>query len=276
MKSLLSFIIRYHYFILFILIECFSITLVVNNSDYHKAIFLNSSSNISGRMYEYVHSVSQYFDLKTTNIRLNRALAHLKSRSEIAYKRKNVEELKKTDSLYIKQYYFIPAQVINNTVNRQNNYITLNVGKNHGVKKEMGVFSSDGIIGVVKDVSDNYASVISVLNRNLKISAMVKHSGYFGSLYWDGIDYHYVIMKDLPNHISISKGDTIITSGYSAIFPKGILIGKVFKVNEIKEGAFMSVLVELSADFKRLSHVIIVKNQLKEEQQSIEKNSKYD
>jgi rod shape-determining protein MreC len=276
MKSLLNFIIKYHYFILFILIECFSIILVISYSDYHRATFLNSSIELSGKLHKVSHSVSQYLDLKTTNERLNQTLVHLMNHSDIVYKQKGVASLKKIDSLYIKQYHFIPGQVVNNSISRQNNFIVLDIGKRCGVKKEQGVISSNGIVGVVKDRSDNFTSVISVLNRNLRISAMIKHSGYFGSLYWDGVDYRYVVMDDLPNHISVAEGDTIITSGYSAIFPKGILIGVVSKVNESKEGAFMSVLVKLSVDFSKLSHVMVVKNFLREEQLNIEKELRND
>ena len=276
MKSLLNFIIKYHYFILFILIECFSIFLVVEYNDYHRASFLNSSSRFSGKVYTSFHSVFQYVDLKKTNDELNDAYVSLLNKSKNSYKDNQIEIVEVLDSLFIQQYHFIPAKVINNSINKQNNYITLNIGSNHGVTNEMGVISPNGIVGIVKDVSDNYASVISVLNRNLKVSAMIKHSGYFGSLYWDGKNYLYAIMDDLPNHISVSKGDTIITSGYSSMFPKGNIIGIVEEVKESKGSDFMSLSVRLNIDFKSLTHVMVVKNLLSEEQLNLEKQSSYD
>lgn len=276
MKSLLNFIIKFHYFILFVLIECFSIILVIEYNDYHRASFLNSSSHISGNVYKSFHSVFQYFDLKETNIELNETLASFQNKSKTSYKNNQVNIVEILDSLFTQQYYYIPGQVINNSINKQNNYITLNIGLRQGVKNEMGVISTLGIVGVVKDVSENYSSVISILNRNLKISAMIKHSGYFGTLYWSGDNYLYVTMDDLPNHISVNKGDTIITSGFSSMFPKGKVIGLVEEIDESNEGDFMSISVRLIIDFKKLSHVMVVDNLLREEQLNVEKKSNYD
>jgi rod shape-determining protein MreC len=180
------------------------------------------------------------------------------------------------DSIYIQKYQFIQGRVINNSTNKQNNYLTLNIGKRSGVHKEMAVISPVGVVGVVKDVSDNFSSVISLLNRNLRISAMIKRSGYFGSLYWDGKNYHYAKLTDLPNHIVVNKGDTVITSGYSAMFPKGEIIGIVDKVENQKGSDFMTVTVRLSVDFKKLDYVMVVKNLLREEQLQLEHNIDYD
>lgn len=276
MKSLLNFIIKFHYFILFVLIECFSIFLVVEYNDYHRASFLNSSSRLSGKVYTSFHSVFQYIDLKTSNNELNEAYAAILNKSKDSYKDNQIEIVEVLDSLFIQQYQFIPALVINNSVNKQNNYITLNIGANHGVTSEMGVISTRGVVGIVKDVTGNYASVISIINRNSRVSAMIKHSGYFGSLYWDGTNYLYATMDDLPNHISVNRGDTIITSGYSSMFPKGKIIGIVEEVNESRGGDFMSLSVRLNNDFKSLSHVMVVKNLLNEEQLNLEKKSNYD
>jgi rod shape-determining protein MreC len=160
---------------------------------------------------------------------------------------------------------------VNNSVNRPNNYLTLNAGSNQGIRAGMGVVSSDGIIGIVKDVSPNFSAVISVLNQNLKISAMVKKSGYFGSLSWDGANYQYVTIDDLPGHIMVERGDTIITSGFSVVFPKGHLIGFVDTALNSGSSSLLSVRVKLANDFKRVSHVMVIKNLLKEEQLELEK-----
>lgn len=212
-------------------------------------------------------------NLKTANQQLNKELAELKGNLKSSYKDNLVKIVDIYDSAYIQQYDFIPAQVINNSINKQNNYLTLNVGRNNGVSKEMAVVSSLGIIGVVKDVSDNYASVISVLNRNLHISAMLKKSGYFGSIVWSGVNYQYATMVDLPNHILVNEGDTIITSGYSKMFPKGEVIGTVSEINESKSSDFMTLTVKLNVDFKNLSHVMVVRNLLREEQLNLENKS---
>lgn len=276
MRSLLNFIVKYHYFILFVLIECFSILLVVQYNNYHRASFLNSSSSVAGKVYSSFHSVFQYVDLKTANQELNEKLVSYRNQSKTSFKDNQVRIVEVLDSVYIQQYQFIEAQVINNSINKQNNYITLNVGRNQGVLKEMAVISTQGAVGVVKDVSDNFASVVSILNQNLNISAMVKHSGYFGSLNWTGADYQHAHMGDLPNHITVNIGDTIITSGYSTMFPKGEFIGVVDKVYESKGSDFMNLSVNLAVDFKNLSHVMVVKNLLKEEQINLENKTTHD
>ena len=276
MRSLLNFIIKYHYFILFILIECFSIILVIQNNNYHRASFLNSSSSVSGKVYSLFHSASQYINLKTANQNLNKSLSTYRNTSKTAYKNNNIQVVDIFDSIYIQQYKFIPAEVINNSTNKQNNYLTLNVGRNNGVSQEMAVISSLGVVGVIKDVSDNYASVISILNQNLNISAMVKHSGYIGSLNWEGNSYRFAKMGDLPNHINVKMGDTIVTSGYSAMFPKGEFIGVVHEVNDTKSSDFRSFTVKLAVDFKNLSHVMVIKNLLKKEQINLENSSSND
>ncbi len=276
MRSLLNFLVRYHYFILFILIECFSIVLLIQYNDYQKASFLNSSSSISGRVYLTFHSVYEYVNLKSANKELNETISSYRNQSKDAYKDNQIRLMDVLDSVYLQKYQFIPCQVINNSTNKQNNYLTLNVGKHQGVGMEMAVVSPKGIVGVVKDVSENFASVISVLNQNLKISAMIKNSGYFGTLYWDGINYRYAIMSDLPNHIVVRKGDEIITSGYSAMFPKGETIGVVEEINDSKSSDFMSLKIKLAVDFKNVTNVMVIKNLLHDEQQNLENNSGHD
>jgi len=270
MRSLLNFILKFHYFILFILLECFSVLLLVQYNDYHRASFLNSSSSTAGRVYSTFHTVFQYLNLKTVNIELSEALAQQLSNSKASYKNNQVDIVDIFDSVYVQQYKYIPAQVINNSINKQNNYLTLNVGRNQGVHKEMAVISGQGIVGVVKDVSNNFSSVISILNQNLKISAMIKSSGYFGSLYWEGDDYRYAVMSDLPNHIIANVGDTIITSGYSAMFPKGIIVGTISNVSDNKGSDFITVDVKIEVDFKNLGHVMVINNLLRSEQLKLE------
>jgi len=276
MKSLLNFIIKFHNFILFILLECFSLFLLIQYNDYHRTSFINSSANFSGKLYSSLHSVTQYLDLKTANDELMKILTVNRNNTTDSYIHNTVSIIDIYDSVYIQKFQFIQGRVINNSINKQNNYLTLNIGKHSGVQKEMAVVSPAGVVGVIKDVSNNFSSVISLLNRNLRVSAMIKRSGYFGSLYWDGKDYRFAKLTDLPNHIIVNIGDTIITSGYSAMFPKGEIIGTVDKIENKKGSDFMTVTVRLSVDFKKLDHIMVIKNLLREEQLQLESNIDYD
>lgn len=276
MRSLLNFIYKYHYFILFILLQTVSFIFLIQHNSYQRAAFINSSSHVSGRIYNTAFSVSQYFHLKETNKDLANQVSSYSNMSKSAFKENRVTLMEIHDSVLIQQYEYFPAQVINNSVNKQNNYITINKGEKHGVKQGMAVVSANGIVGIVKATSDNFASVISVLNQNLRISAMVQRNNYFGTLHWEGKGYESVTLSDLPNHISISSGDTIVTSGFSAIFPKGKLIGVIDDVGSRESGDFYDVSVKLSEDFKSLTQVFVIKNLLKAEQLELERSASHD
>lgn len=276
MRSLLNFLYKYHFFILFLLLEGVAFFLVIQYNNYHRATFLNSSSNISGRVLKSYNNVSQYFNLREENERLNAELAKFKSLSREAYKKNKISITEIYDSVFVQHYSYIPTKVISNSINKQNNYLTLNAGRNQGIGEGMAVVSGSGVVGVVKDVSNNFSAVISLLNQNFRISAMLKKNNYFGSLRWDGLDYRYGVLYDLPNHLQIEPGDTVITSGYSAIFPKGVLIGLVNEVGDSKGGDFIEVKVKFSVDFKNIENVLVVKNLLKKEQILLEKKAQHD
>lgn len=276
MRSLLNFIYKYHYFILFILLESLSFFLIVSLNHYQNTSFINSSNRITGGLYETTYGISQYFGLKKVNQELADRLAKIENTDKKFYQNNQVSTLDIYDSVYVQKYQYIPVEVINNSVNKQNNFITLNKGAKNGLSIDMGVVSATGIVGVVKAVSANYAAVISLLNKNLKISAMVKKNNYFGTFHWEEEDYKYGNLNDLPNHIYLQKGDTIITSGYSSIFPKGEIIGFVSKVSKSEGGNFLSVRVKIAADFKNLSNVFVIKNLMQKEQIELESKTTND
>lgn len=174
------------------------------------------------------------------------------------------------DTIFKQKYFYTVAGVINNSVNKQNNYLTINVGKNNGIENGMGVVSSNGVVGVVKNVSENYASILSLLHQDAKISAKLKKSNYFGSLQWDGEDYRMGILEDIPNHVAIKVGDTIETSGYSAIFPEGIPLAIIKTFQKIEGENFYAIKVQFTNDFKTLNKVYVIKNIYQEEQIKIE------
>ncbi len=284
MRNIIRFLIRYHFFILFLIIESISIYLVVQNNAYQRAKVINIGNTVSSYFYDKFYGFRVYFELKKTNDQL------LKENTAL---RKKIENLKSIcinnepevirhdtarDTLKIKidttiQYKYINARVINNSINKQYNYLTLNKGADANIKSEMGVISPDGVVGIVQNVSGNYSSVISLLNRKLKISAKIKKNQYYGSLSWDGVDYQKVSLNEIPYHVDIAKGDTIVTSGYSAIFPEGIIIGYISDF-DIKGGNFYNITVKLANDMKKLTYVYVIKNVLSKEQKNLEKSIK--
>lgn len=273
MRSLFHFIYKYHYFILFILLESLSFSLIIGFNHYQNTSFINSSNQITGNLYQTTHSISQYFGLKKVNQELANRLSKIQNTNKKSYQNNKISTLDIYDSIYIQKYQYIPVKVINNSVNKQNNFITLDKGEKHGLGVDMGVVSATGVIGIIKNVSANYAAVVSLLNKNLKISAMVKKNNYFGTFHWEEEDYKYGNLNDLPNHIHLQRGDTIITSGYSSIFPKGEIIGFVSEISKSEGGNFLSVKVKIAADFKNLSNVFVVKNLMKKEQIELETNT---
>jgi len=174
-----------------------------------------------------------------------------------------------SDSISGVKFTYSTARIINNSINKQNNYITLNAGSNEGIQREMGVITKDGVVGIVASVSNNFSTVISLLNTNLKVSAKHKRTGFYGSLYWDGLNYREVILSEIPQHVNLVEGDTIVTSGYSSIFPPDIPLGTI-KEFDLKGGNFYIVKVKLLSDFKRLDYVCIIKSHLAAERKIIE------
>lgn len=223
-----------------------------------------------------VSSVTDYINLRTTNDALARQNAGLKSLIPDVYYIDSALARIYGDSIFKQQYTFINSRVINNSVNRRNNYLTLNKGANQGVKPEMGVISGDGIVGIVKDVSDHFCSVMSFLHKDSRISARIKKSNYIGSMVWDGYDENMGTLRDIAKHVQVKKGDTIVTSSFSSIFPEGILIGIVSEVNPETGDNFQDIKVRLTTPFGKLTYVYIVTNLFKEEQQALEELQKND
>ncbi len=275
MRNLIQFILKYYFFILFVLLEVLAVSLVVQHNKYHKAYFMNFKHAFEGNLSERFLDLKDYLSLRKENKQLivenNKLYNRLARYKTLRSENQNNSE----DSLYMQQYTYIPAKVINNSTNKQYNYITLNKGSRQGIKEEMAVVSADGVVGVVKKVSDNFSSVISVLNRQFYINAKIKKNGYFGPLSWNGKNYKQVILSQIPHHVKVEIGDTIVTSGYSAIYPEGIMIGVVSNF-EMKGGNFYEITVDLSTDFKNLSQVQVINNFKKEEQTTLENSAKND
>ena len=269
MKEIIKLILKYHFTIIFILLEIVSFSLIIHHNEYQRAIFSESAYTLFGNVSSTITSVKDYFRLKEMNESLANENILLKNRLE------EYELLRDTiihgtvvqDSIPV--YEYIGAKQVNATYNRTKNYITLNRGRKNGLQKEMAVCTPEGIVGLIQDLSDHFAVVIPLINVDSRISAKIKKNNYYGSLQWDGNDYAYSYLNDIPYHVEVNAGDTIVTSGLSKIFPEGIVVGYVESVD--KETAnFLKIKVKLAVDFKRINHVYVILNNKKNEQTSLE------
>ncbi len=276
MRDFIRFIIKYHFAILFFIIELVCLLLVFNYNAYQRSTFLSSSNALTGGIFKSYNAGAEYLMLREINEDLARENAYLRSRLPESYRASKDYFTLVHDSLSMQEYIYRSARVINNSTNKRFNYITLNKGRLNGIEPEMGVISNKGVVGIVKNVSDNYSTVISIINTRLKISAKLKASGFFGSVEWDGTSYQHVYLLDIPRHANVQVGDLVVTSGYSAIFPEGILLGNVEDVVLDKGASFYRIKVKLSVDFKNLSFVEIIGHSSADEQITLEKETEDD
>ena len=271
MRSLFRYLLKNYAFVLFLLLEGIALTLLFSHNSYQRSKYLNSSNRITGNIYQTYNSVMQYFHLT----QINKNLA--KENAELRLLLKNQPGIVSVgDSLFISLgetdtlHHFTSARVINNSVNRPFNYFTLNKGSNDGIRPDQGVISTGGIVGVVTQVSASYAVGISVLNSRWSVSAKVKKNGYFGSLIWRGENYRVASLTEIPLHVNISPGDSVVTSGYSSIFPEGIMIGTIQDFSRPDGENYYDIVVKLSTDFKSLSYVEVIENLNKPEIEELE------
>jgi len=250
--------------------------LIVQYNYYQKSSFINTTNNISGGILSSFHSISEYFSLRETNQKLAEENARLLSEAAKFYLKTDTLTHFQKDTIYNRQFVFTTAKVLSNSTNRRNNYLTLNKGSKHGISIDMGVISSNGIVGIVKEVSSHFSSVISVLNKETKISAKIRKNGQIGTVIWEGGNYRYGHLIDIPTHIKPLIGDTIITSGFSNSFPEGILIGTISDFKIEKGDNFYTITIKFLNDFNSISYVNIIQNLMKPELDELTKNNKND
>lgn len=293
MRNLFAFIYRYRGFLVFLLLEILCGYLIVQNNSYQGAAFYNSANAYAGRVLEFQKEVSDYFRLVEVNRALVNENRQLRESLTKITGSERLDSLPSTpDSTYrvkpdslmlarqkldttgiVRTFAFIPGKVINNSVRRINNFMTLNVGSADGVEPGMGVVSGNGVIGQVKATSEHYATVTSLLHSRTSMSAKVKRTNTLSTIKWDGNDYLYANLDFVPRHIKIQLGDTIMTSGYNAVFPEGVMIGRVVSFAKESDKMFYTVRVKLSVDFANLSYVYVIKNLRRSERDSLESKS---
>ncbi len=270
MHNLFLFIQRFYVFFFFLLLLSLSVFILISNNLYQRSAFINTSNAVTGEMYTLVSEVRNYFHLKAENEALLQENAELKSRMRDAYYVDTVTAISVDDTVYKQHYQYIDAQVINNSVDKKYNYITLNRGRMHGVQKNDGVICDQGVVGVVVKVSERFCTVMSLLNRKTNIPPKVDTLMYFGSVKWDGNSFSYAQLTDINRFAPVKVGQLVYTSGYSEHYPENIKIGQIESVN-LKDGSnFYDIEVKLSTDFTALHSVYIVQNLFKAEVHELE------
>lgn len=270
MRNLINFFWRHSNFILFIVLEFFAVFLVINNNGYQKSVAFAWVSDKTGKIQSGYNSFWEYLNLKQTNKDLATENARYRSMLPSAFLITDTLVHYKKDTLYRQQYQMLSAEVISNSTNSSTNYMQLNKGKLQGINKDMAVISPTGVVGIVVNVSENFSWVMSLINKETRISARIKKNGQIGTIAWEGGSYRFAALKDIPTHVRVSRGDTIVTSGYSHVFPQGEIIGVINDFN-IKSGEhFYNINVRLGVDFNNLAHVYVIRNLLRDEQKKLE------
>ncbi len=273
MRSLFRFFLRNYFLMLFLVLEAISLVLIVSFNNYQRVTFFNSSNILVGTVYEKFSTLDDYFKLGRVNVRLSNENALLRKQLQDYIIAQEKYPTNRPDTIETPAYIFTSAKVISNSSNKQYNYITLNKGSRHGIKPDMGIMNDEGVVGVITDVSLNYSTGLSLLNKRLSIPAKITKNNYFGALVWDGEHYNTADLKEIPFHIIINVGDTVVTSGYSNIFPEGIMIGTIKKFDVESGTNFYNIKVELSTNFKTLKYVEVVQNTKRAEQIKLESNN---
>jgi len=274
MFGLLRLFSRFSPLILFLLLESVCMVLIVKNNDSQSQIFASSASIVSSAILQVQGSITGYIGLKKQIAAIQQRITELENQNPNAFyydeNQTDTAQLKVDSARLLRMYAYSPAKIINNSVTGKNNMITINRGRKHGIGPPMGVISEKGVVGIVRHSTEHFSSVMSALNSNFRISAAVKEKGFFGSLIWKGRDPRYLYLVDVPKHDVVHVGDTIETSGFSEIFPKGIPIGTVVKTWIAPGESNQQVKIRLMTNFSTVREVYVVKNLFQEELKALQ------
>ena len=277
MRNLLNFLFRYNHCIVFVLLQGVSFLLLFSFNNYQHSRFFTSANAFVGKIYEVTRAVTGYFDLQRQNEVLMERNIWLEQQLLLADKRlKEMEEANTTSwpaETTTTMFQSYKAGVIKNSLNRADNYITLNQGSLAGIKPDMGVIGPNGVVGIVYKTSPHYSLVISLLSSKSNLSCKIAGNEYFGFLQWEGGDSRYAYLKDLPRHAEFSIGDTIVTSGFSTVFPQGMMVGVIEEANDTNDGLSFLLKIKLATDFGKLRNVHVLAREGIEEQKLLEEKA---
>lgn len=269
MRDLFRFLLRQRDNLLFLLLLVLGLSMLIRGNMHQRAEWVSTSNAVTGRVFAFRSGIMAYTGLRESNIALNEALARERERSHAVIERRDTGAVR-MDTIRHLRYRYRTAMVINSTTHKAKNYITLDKGTLDGVERNMGVIGTNGIVGVVREASAHFASVISVLNEDHVASAQVKNTGHFGLLRWDTRDPRTVSLTDIDKHVPVAVGDTVVTRGSEGVYPPGILVGVIGAVTEDPSTPFHLITVRLSEDLTRADHVQVVSDLMKAERDSLE------
>lgn len=275
MRNLLNFLIKYNYWFLFLLLEVVSFILLFRFNHYQQSVYFTSANGVAGKVYEISGGITSYFHLKTANEDLLDRNMWLEQRLlflENVLKEKGLDSarLYSMERLAPTEYQIFKANVIKNSLNKADNYITLDRGTTEGIRPEMGVVDANGVVGIVYKTSPHYSLVIPLLNSKSSISCKIVGSDYFGYLKWEGGNSRFAYLKDLPRHAEFNLGDTVVTSGYSTVFPEGVMVGTVDDMSDSHDGLSYLLKIKLATDFGKVSNVRVISRNGQDEQKALE------
>lgn len=283
MRYLIAFLKRYAIFFLFLLLEGIALIWIVQHHRYQRSVLSEYTNQLTGSVFMAVNNASDYLALKEINEQL------LEENASLRQKIKGAPDIEDTisskyskdtlsyttmDSAYTQYFVYEPAKIIHNTVHKANNYIMINKGENHGIEPDMGIVGKKGVQGIIVNTSKHFSWAMSMLHSNIKISAKLKKNDQMGTVSWGGNSYSSGVLSDIPAHINISMGDTIVTSGFSNIFPEGLLIGTVNDV-DVKSGRNLyNISFRFAEDFNSIQYGYVIKNLFRNEQQQLIEETK--
>lgn len=265
MRNLLAFLAKYNHWFVFILLEVICFVLLFRFNNFQGSVYFSSANAVAGKVYEYNSSVTTFFNMSQSNKKLSERNLILEQQVRaltqyIATHHGDSLAMEQCQKQALAGFKLIPAKVIQSTINRENNLITIDKGKADGIHEDMGVACGTGVVGVVYMASDHYSIVLPVINVNSNISVMIRKRGYFGFLHWKGTPSDIAYVDDVPRHARFALGDYVVTNGYSSIFPPGIMVGKILHVFNSSDGLSYRVQLRLSTDFGKLRHVCVIDN----------------
>ncbi|OYP56534.1 rod shape-determining protein MreC [Segatella bryantii] len=270
MHNLIEFLAKYNHWFVFILLEVISFVLLFQYNSYQGSVWFSSANVVSGKIYEWNSEIEAFFSLSQVNEKLVLRNVYLEQQvralsDSLTSKTQDSSYLRKSQMVLLQNYRLISAKVVSNSITKADNFITLDKGSADGVKKDMGVISGTGVVGIVYLVSTHYSIVIPVLNTKSNISCCIQGRDYFGYLHWTGGNSKMAYVDDIPRHAHFKLYDKIVTSGYSSVFPSGVLVGKIMHVYNSSDGLSYRLKIELSTDFGNLRDVCIIDNSLIQE-----------